>query len=109
MYQTGTISSLLHSHHLFQDAAEASCRGVGAVAWGEESQARGDVLVEEYENKVVRRNTEWMGTSGMVGNWLQLYSSKGNKQKKKWRIPSPWRTRGCWEAAAIYQVLLWEL
>eukprot|EP00978_Attheya_sp_CCMP212_P020677 scaffold59444_cov75-Attheya_sp.AAC.1 len=46
---------------------------VGAVAWGEEPQAGGGVLVEEDENKVIWRNTERMGTSG---------SSGGNNKRK---------------------------
>jgi hypothetical protein len=53
----------------------------------------GGVLVEEDEKKVERRNTERMGTSGVVGNWLQLCSSGGNKQKKRRGISPKWNQR----------------
>eukprot|EP00978_Attheya_sp_CCMP212_P021195 scaffold61668_cov69-Attheya_sp.AAC.3 len=111
IYQTGTISS---SHRLFQEAAEASCRHqchhLGDVevcspkynhrireqstnSRVKNHQLEGDVLVEEDEKKVARRNTERVGTFGVVGNWLQLRSSGENKQKKKWGISPTWNQR----------------
>eukprot|EP00978_Attheya_sp_CCMP212_P040185 scaffold216672_cov26-Attheya_sp.AAC.1 len=83
--KTGTISS---SGRLFREPPKLHA-GVGAVAWvmskfvhpsipiHEQSTNRvknhkleGGVSVEEDEKKVIRSNTERMGTSGVVGNWL---------------------------------------
>ena len=99
MYQTGTIQYIPIASFKVAPKLRA---GAGAVARvmskcvhpskriREQSTNRvknhkleGGVLVEEDEKKVVRRNTERMGTSGVVGNWLQLCSSGGNKQKKR--------------------------